>query len=247
MQANVSLWPWSWNLYFLAVFIYLLGLSTKPHRFLPRWLFFIAFACIAVYLVCFTSTNNPTNNFALGSHVVTLLFGALDYLILRNAQKDVAIEGKRPGAIEDEPLWERLKWGFKLIRSQRGIGWIDPCAPKVHHLPPSPHPDTTRKAFILSKLGDIAFNILLFDLAGFVNRLNPHFKQHGPPLSGAENAFVWRLAMVFGFAAAEHALVVSLHCFYSIVSVGLGETEPRDWPPMFGSLSDAYTLRKFWK
>jgi len=29
-------------------------------------------------------------------------------------------------------------------------------------------------------------NILLFDFAGFVNRLNPHFKQHGPPLSGAE-------------------------------------------------------------
>lgn len=230
----------------LGLIIYLLGLSIQPYRFLPRWLFFIAFASTSFILVVYTSTDNAVNDFGVGSHILTLLFGAFDHLVLRDSQKDVALEGQKRGAIGDKPFLERLKWGSKLIRSTRGVGCIDSCAPKAHRLAPAPSSKTTRKAFILSRLGHIAFNILLFDLAGFVNRLNPHFKRHGPPLSSAENALIWRLAMIFGFAASEHALLVSLHSIISIISVGLGETEPREWPPLFGNLSDAYTVRRFW-
>ncbi|KAJ5183719.1 hypothetical protein N7492_001335 [Penicillium capsulatum] len=32
----------------------------------------------------------------------------------------------------------------------------------------------------------------------------------------------------------------------SVVHVGLGLDEPRDWPPAFGRIGDAYTLRRYW-
>lgn len=38
----------------------------------------------------------------------------------------------------------------------------------------------------------------------------------------------------------------SAYRLLSIISVGLGIDSPSDWPPAFGSMSDAYTLRNFW-
>jgi hypothetical protein len=32
----------------------------------------------------------------------------------------------------------------------------------------------------------------------------------------------------------------------SLLGVGLGLTEPALWPPMFGSFTEAYTMRKLW-
>ena len=61
-----------------------------------------------------------------------LLFGALDYLVLRDAQKDVAI-GVRYAAMRSRTSLSGR--GCKLIRSQREIGCIDPCVPKVHSPP----------------------------------------------------------------------------------------------------------------
>jgi hypothetical protein len=38
----------------------------------------------------------------------------------------------------------------------------------------------------------------------------------------------------------------SVYRLLSIVFVGLGEDSPSDWPPAFGRISEAYTLRNFW-
>ena len=36
------------------------------------------------------------------------------------------------------------------------------------------------------------------------------------------------------------------HRFLSLLLVGTGLNRPEDWPPLFGSVWDAYTLRNFW-
>ncbi|KAF3924519.1 hypothetical protein ABW21_db0202499 [Orbilia brochopaga] len=42
-------------------------------------------------------------------------------------------------------------------------------------------------------------------------------------------------------------LAVTLqYTFLSLVAVGTGLSEPRNWPPAFGSVKDSYTLRLFW-
>lgn len=35
-------------------------------------------------------------------------------------------------------------------------------------------------------------------------------------------------------------------CSVAAISVALGIYGPEQWPPMFGSLKDAYTVRRFW-
>ena len=47
---------------------------------------------------------------------------------------------------------------------------------------------------------------------------------------------------------------IGIYCFqdglqslFALVAVGVGASEVRSWRPRFGSLHDAYTIRRFWK
>jgi hypothetical protein len=178
----------------------------------------------------------------MGSYLFTVFFDAMDFLVLRDAQKEVRMEGQKLGEIENESFMERLKWSATLVMSQRGIGWIDPSAPQVPRIPPAP--TEGRKALVLAKLRELGFNLIMFDLVGFLNRANPCFKKNGPPVG--EAPFLWRVALMFGFAAGEYLVLTTLHRVYCVLSVGFGMSEPRHWPSLFGSILEAYTIRRFW-
>ena len=59
------------------------------------------------------------------------------------------------------------------------------------------------------------------------------------------------LAMrVFGTLGSGLGILCSQQGVYSIlalIAVGSGLSEPKYWRPLFGSISDAYTLRRFWR
>ncbi|KMU76043.1 hypothetical protein CISG_05302 [Coccidioides immitis RMSCC 3703] len=55
-----------------------------------------------------------------------------------------------------------------------------------------------------------------------------------------------RTGSVIGFAAAAMAMIVQLHAFASAVIVGLGIHDPEEWPLMYGRISDAWSVRRFW-
>jgi hypothetical protein len=203
----------------------------------------VAFASLCVYLIGSTAFHSPAVDNGIGCYLCTVFFDALDFLVLRDAQKEIRLEGQKLGEIENKPFVERLKWSARLMMSQRGIGWIDPSAPKVPHIPQAP--TKGRKAFILAKLRELAFDIIMFDLVGFLNRANPSFKQGGPPV-GEGTSFLWRLGFSLGFAAAVYVSLTMMHVVYCLLSVGFGLSEPKDWPSLFGSIWEAYTLRRFW-
>lgn len=52
--------------------------------------------------------------------------------------------------------------------------------------------------------------------------------------------FGWLMAIrsYFDMAAGYHVI--------SLLGVGLGLTQPALWPPMFGSFTEAFTVRKLW-
>jgi hypothetical protein len=204
----------------------------------------MAFASICVYLVGYTTLRSPVDNYGMGSYLFTVFFDAMDFLVLRDVQKEIRMEGHELGEIESKPFIERMGWGARLVMSQRGVGWIDPSAPKVPHIPPAP--TDGRKALVLTKLRELTFNVIMFDLVGFLNRANPCFKQNGPPVGGAHISVLWRLELILGFAAGEYLILTTMHGVYCSLSVGFGLSEPHHWPSLFGSVSEAYTLRRFW-
>ena len=55
-----------------------------------------------------------------------------------------------------------------------------------------------------------------------------------------------RTWMVFHFVWSAWAVFTGLHHALSIVFVGLDLDAPQDWPPLYGSLYQTYSMRRFW-
>ncbi|KAJ3502912.1 hypothetical protein NLJ89_g8676 [Agrocybe chaxingu] len=241
MDATKGKFDFPWTLFLLAHTIYLLGVSVKPSPY--RCLFFVPFSSICIYLTYYTSLRDPVGDYGMGAYLMTQFFAALDFLILTDVQKELKLMGQK-GSVADKPLKTRLVWGLKLLGSPRGVGWT--YVP-TSIIPTPPKPSTTRRQFIVSRLLELAANLLLYDLNGFVMRANPCMRANGPSFWDTGSGWGWRWrAAGLSYTVAAWINVNVLHILYSVLSVGLGATEPREWTPLYGRLWDAYTVRRFW-
>jgi hypothetical protein len=108
-------------------------------------------------------------------------------------------------------------------------------------------PTHTRWAFVRLHVLRALRSFILIDIAEAYIYYNPLF------LSTGENA---RSITTQGYFLCCISILAhgmkpygTLNLQYSLlaaVSVGAGFSEPYQWPDLFGSLSDAYTVRRFW-
>ncbi|KAH7353915.1 membrane bound O-acyl transferase family-domain-containing protein [Plectosphaerella cucumerina] len=69
----------------------------------------------------------------------------------------------------------------------------------------------------------------------------------GDPSLYDTHALTLRTSTTFWWIWGNYASLEVGHAILSIVGVGvLCLDEPEDWPPLYGSLTEAYTLRRFW-
>ena len=213
----------------LLYVIQIAGIAAKPSPY--RWMFFLPIAVIAAF-ISFRVAAEP---------VAILLLMASDFLLLTDVQRELRLIGQ-PKSISDAPLSDRLIWAVKLVTGQRGIGWAhEPTAA----LPPRPT-SMTRGQFIVSRVKWLVFYALLFGIGQTIVRRDPSFHITAPPIveqgllsrSYATLVFVintWSVLAIFG------------NLIPSLVLVTAGLSEPSEWPHLFGSWSDAYTVHNFWR
>lgn len=84
--------------------------------------------------------------------------------------------------------------------------------------------------------------------------LPPHVKKmaYGPGteiLSAKANIgqICARVALSAAFLLWVKTFLDYFYRLFSIISVGIGLTCPEDWPPLFGSIWNVYSLRNFWR
>lgn len=146
-------------------------------------------------------------------------------------------------AWRDLQTWPaRLLWGFRLATTTRGIGWDW----QVKGVPLHTEADVPRFRFAAWRALDLARHIAFKCLAiygiGFCLTVGPAVAQTSPWTSYlvkvAENwcGAVWGWNTI-GIAASGSAAICAL----------LGIFEPWTWPPMLGSLSDAWSVRQAWR
>lgn len=149
------------------------------------------------------------------------------------------------------PLW----WSVDLVINYRQVG----TARQVKNIPrfnskrPSYIP--SRRSFLLFRISRFVLFYLLMD---FVDT---------QPVTDAETKFAPGkeriVARILGgkFLLADFTETVSItagflvctcftlmlgYDFLSIVGVGLGVNRVEDWPPLYGSIKEAYSLSRFW-
>ena len=96
------------------------------------------------------------------------------------------------------------------------------------HLLLKPHPDL----FVPLQLSDISPS-------------KQSYIRHFPSITLRET--IIRLVVALHFVGSTYVSLTILHDILSILFVGiLRFDEPEDWPPLYGRLSEAYTLRRLW-
>lgn len=206
-----------------------------------NWFYFSLIASICLYEIIFTTTERHTGGQGHGTVICTIIFTASEHMLLRNREPEIRQLGQtRP--MPAMSLWERLKVNTSLILSPRHIGFSSQItSPHIRSTPPN----ITRRQFITSRLQWLCFYGLLFSFTNTVCRSFPMYAQGDLRLSFSECGWIWRTTIwlqIFGISGMMSIIYTSA----SIVVVALGINSPQAWPPYFGSLKDAYTVRNAW-
>ena len=165
---------------------------------------------------------------------------------------------RKPRATRDKgcaTVWERIQFGFFALFSQRLVGtpFEVPGVPPFSSKVPSYIPE--RSAFLRRRALQVFINYLTLDLLGavppdpgsnatmFSPRLIPFFSRLGEVT--AEQIIARVVFMAFTWVSI-YCIIQVIQGLVAIVAVGCGITEVKTWRPVFGSLGDAYTVRRFW-
>ncbi|KAJ3496840.1 hypothetical protein NLJ89_g10429 [Agrocybe chaxingu] len=227
--------------YWLLTESSIIGAIAAPSQY--RHLSFFFVLSLIFYQVFFTKIDIGGELMAecgIGIRLFAQLVSASYYLLLNDAQRDLRITGDKD-SIALKPLHSRLWWAAHLYVNPRAVGWSHEARGK---LPPRPT-DKTTLSFTISQLSFVARCFLFYTVAVYLSHQNPYFNRYGDPSDVTGIARLWRLGTVLYFVMVSLGLSIQ-YTYLSIVWVTLGLSKPQDWPRLFGSPADMYTIRRFW-
>lgn len=168
--------------------------------------------------------------------------------------------------------WRKIKWAVTIVLNLRGIRW----SYQVKNVPPVAGLDRmSRTRFLIWRLTEFGLVILMADLvsqmgrrlffsdaAGVVGTLDSKY------ITVSDHRLGWSFLKALTFGLGPYYFINMQYLVVSIVAVALGISRPsvslslllegkrmytdaddiynQDWPPLFGKLKEATTVRNFW-
>jgi hypothetical protein len=101
------------------------------------------------------------------------------------------------------------------------------------------------RKFCLEQCFSLAPTLIVRYLIKYYTKTLP--QGQGPyPASIYDAQYPQQLSIICCYMLYVWALFKINYLCASIITVAIGMYEPKDWPPVFGQLKDAYTVRQFW-
>jgi len=231
----------------LGVLVYLTALVRKPHPL--RWAFWPAMMC-CFYIATVYRTHNPALENVFGLAVGNVALLGFDHIILTEVQREFWVVGKGREELADistQPLTTRFRWALRLLASQSGLGWNWAPRDIQSRCPP---PGTSRARFLRNQFGRVIVELVLMDLFTTYDQSSDGWIRESWNRSGPLNEMaLWRrVADLLSMGLNTAISFDVMYIFISMVHVSLWLSSPEDWLiSSFGSLTDAYTVRRFWR
>ncbi|KIY68416.1 hypothetical protein CYLTODRAFT_421640 [Cylindrobasidium torrendii FP15055 ss-10] len=205
-----------------------------------RIAFFVAFSA-TTYAGLHSTTGDILNDYDLGIAFTLQWFTAIHFLLLARPLHD--FRHKRDAVpAKDRSLGYRLYWCACAWISVRGVGWNF----QLKSVSEDKQKYRNPTSFIVHCLWRVISCALLFDLAQTYMSFHPTVFSYDATDSVAYHGPFWRFLNitvpafnVFCGLGMPYYLAATLH-----VASGLGK--PEDWPNLYGSLADIYSIRTFW-
>ncbi|KAF9002703.1 membrane bound O-acyl transferase family-domain-containing protein [Cyathus striatus] len=229
----------------IADILRIISYTIKPSRY--QWLLLpLIFALSLYHFTQFAPSISPDDIRAKNGFGCLACFRILSNtqcILLLNVQKDLRRkkDEKSETSISDASLKERLKWGLDLFFSIRGVGWKHEPTSRLRWIPSQA--SASKLKFIVHQLWRIAIFAFLVEILKLHSALNPYLQRGGP--SFYEATWGWRMT-ILPTQMVTYVSLSQVQAILSIVFVVLGVSNPRDWPTLYGSWKDAYTVRRFW-
>lgn len=176
-------------------------------------------------------------------------------LLLINPLDADDLAREEPG--RTKTLIGRMYYSFELLCQNRGVG----TSRRVKGIPSYPAyyrvtkkgglTLVPRRAFLLRQFAILAWQYALCDIIQFAG----HQQAAGPTVVTFTEP-EWNVPLdewikrcithSISWFLITRIFLDSHYRLVSIITVGLGLNSSSDWPPLFGRIADAYTLRQFW-
>ncbi|KAJ6453725.1 membrane bound O-acyl transferase family-domain-containing protein [Mycena sanguinolenta] len=227
--------PYSFNpvLWVPYLSLVLFALIVKP------FLLFLPIPPLTAY-VLLSTTGAFLSDYGLGLAWLLLFCFSSDYILLTDVQRTLRQMPAPKEPIENASLWRRTQWAISLLHSPRGVGWAHEPTTAL----PAHPTRTSRVAFIANRLLKTLLFFLVHDAANLHVRYNTMFRGDGP--GWRADGWAWRAVVVLSWALSSYSSMMMTANILSIVSVASELSRPEDWPALFGTPHEAYTIRKFW-
>ncbi|KAK0232274.1 membrane bound O-acyl transferase family-domain-containing protein [Armillaria nabsnona] len=201
----------------------------------------------SLFLVSWKATglltaNDTFRDYGIGSGIYAAsLFTSIHFFFLADPLADGTRHVYDAQNAKDMSFLKRFWWALCLRTSIRGVGWSN----QLPHIPPTSK--QSRWRFVSQSLRDAVNYILILDIAGTYMIHNPIFSYRAnEALPITSQGICLQAINVWAWWANLYASLQMLYCLIAAICVGSGISEPQFWPPMFGKLHDAYTLRRAW-
>ena len=256
------MWPvaLAFSYFFASVLFALIGLQSIPRN---RPLFFILHAFFGA--LSFRRITDVTSSFAHGS-----MMGMFFTVWMSHMSYILCLEGSQHHAPGAEWNWHRaykMCWNVRWVKtaheapSNIGKPFSSPAVSEGERLlqkstTPSKEASKNRRMFLLKQLASIAIiygiNMLYehalqtfypLEFSDFSPTRQSYLRRLGT-ISARENAI--RTILVLNFVWSSWGLLTCYHKAWSIFFVGVGLDEPEDWPALWGSPFEMYSVRRFW-
>lgn len=236
--------------------------SSLRLAFLPL----IIYCVYAALPICLDATGTILGASLAGAFSISSLLQYIDTALLSRWSADVQgpkrssgtyhVPAKRPGQTSAESqlnTWQRLQFGFELSVSTRKAGTLY----QVKGLRPlstrDPQSLPSRGSFLASKIFQSLISYLILDLSTLASQpdqnqvLYHHTRISWRNLDNLTTEHLAiRVATTLGFWLNVYCVIQCYMGFFALIAVGFGVSKVEYWPPGFGPMSEAYTIRRFW-
>ena len=231
-------------------------------RRFPRIVSFTCLLTLLYYSYTGYSLQSPGEDYVLGCSNGILLATAIHMTFFcpefPNGFQRVDPTNKLDPTPSELPFAQKLGWMTELAGDMRRIGFtrdggaIDGPAVDVNVNKREPASLNARKRFVISSVMLSISCLAAFHLT-LIYRLqsssfNPtlHEGAHPGKLIRSHPSLLRRFWEVLVWAVGTVSEMTFLQSAAAALSVGIGTFQPEDWPPMFGSPTHSYSVRRFW-
>jgi hypothetical protein len=150
-----------------------------------------------------------------------------------------------PGLADCRHFTARLLAAAQLVFNPRGIS----CSWGIRYkTPPRVRWLSSRACFVFLRLSQCAIFVTLSSLHERhipEAAISPEVQNSLHSITNIDH-LKSRLLMTYQHFSHQYFAWSGHHCLASVVAVAVCGADPQDWPPLFGSIVDAYSLKRFW-